>query len=76
MNTITESLVKILYVDITPSKVKLLGYSKSVIPNIGYVVLPAGQPGKRQQLLKFEVVKSYLVPVLGLEACVGLGVVN
>ena len=76
VNTITESLVKILNVDIKPSKVKLLGYNKSVIPNIGYVVLPAGQPGKGQQLLRFEVVKSHLVPVLGLEACVSLGVVN
>ena len=76
VNTITESLVKILNADIKPSKVKLPGHNKSVIPNIGYVVLPARQPGKGQQLLRFEDVNSHLAPVLDLEACVSFGVVN
>jgi len=66
-----------LGVEIKPSKVRLLGYNRSSIQTSGCVTLPVSLPySDTSYNLRLEVVPNNLAPILGLEACELLKIVQ
>ena len=74
-NIIPKQVVENLQALIQPASTRLLGYNRSVIPNIGKVTLSV-ENSMQKQNVDFEVVNGNLPPVLGLESCRLFGVVS
>ncbi|KAF6036591.1 hypothetical protein EB796_005102 [Bugula neritina] len=60
--------------DVLPSKAQLHSYSGDILPSGGKVTLGLDKDGVTT--LDFELVDANVVPILGLDACVGLGIVK
>ena len=73
-NVLPLSLTKDLCGDILPSEASLRSYSGDILPSGGKVTLGLDKDGVTT--LDFELVDANVVPILGLDACVGLGIVK
>jgi len=73
-NVLPLSLTKDLCGDILPSEASLRSYSGDILPSGGKVTLGLDKDGVTT--LDFELVDANVVPILGLDACVGLGTVK
>lgn len=73
-NVLPLSLTKDLCGDILSSEARLRSYSDDILPSGGKVTLGLDKDGVTT--LDFELVDANVVPILGLDACVGLGIVK